>query len=89
MSQKQQLKDSEYHLSKRDVKKIVNAATNFRDRCMLKTFAQTAIRRFELGNLDIRMLPLRGSLFIFGRAKEARQGRSRRRRTCLEISVTC
>ncbi len=54
MSQKQQLKDSEYHLSRQDIKKIINAATSFRDRCIIKTLAQTAIRRFELANLDIR-----------------------------------
>ena len=51
---KQQLKDSEYHLSRQDVKKIINAAIHFRDRCILKTFAQTAVRRFELVNLDVR-----------------------------------
>ena len=54
MPQKPQLKDSEYHLSKHELRKLVNAAPSFRDRCILKTFAQTAIRRFELINLDIR-----------------------------------
>ena len=54
MAAKQQLKDSEYHLSRQDIKKIVNAPVRFRDRCILKTFAQTAIRRFELVNLDVR-----------------------------------
>lgn len=28
---KQQLKDSEYHLSRQDVKKVINAALHFRD----------------------------------------------------------
>jgi len=51
---KQQLKDSEYHLSRQDIKKVINAALHFRDRCILKTFAQTAMRRFELVNLDVR-----------------------------------
>ena len=54
MAQKPQLKDSEYHLSRHELKKLINAAVSFRDRCILKTFAQTAVRRFELINLDIR-----------------------------------
>jgi len=54
MPPKQQLKDSEYHLSSQEIKKIIHAASSFRDRCILKTFSQTAIRRFELANLDIR-----------------------------------
>lgn len=54
MAKKPQLKDSEYHLSKLELKKLIHAAPSFRDRCILKTFAQTGIRRFELVNLDIR-----------------------------------
>ena len=53
MPEKHQLKDPEYHLSTRAIKKIVHAAANFRDRYILKTFAQTAMRRFELAALDI------------------------------------
>ena len=56
MTKKQQLKDSEFHLSPTDIKKAINAAKTFRDRCIIKTLAQTAIRRFELANLDIRDL---------------------------------
>ena len=54
MPPKRQYKASEYHLSKQEVKKLMNASLEFRDRCVVKTFAQTAIRRFELQNLDIR-----------------------------------
>ena len=54
MSKTHQLKDSEYRLSRQDVKKVIHAATRFRSRCILKTFAQAAMRRFELTNLDIR-----------------------------------
>jgi len=53
MAQKQQLKDSEYHLSKREVLKLIHASHSFRDRCVVKTFGHTAIRRFELRDLDI------------------------------------
>ena len=51
---KNQLKNSEYHLSPGEIKKVINTAIGFRDRCILKTLAQTAIRRFELTNLDVR-----------------------------------
>lgn len=54
MSNKHQLKDSEYHLSPAETKKIVYAAKNFRDRCLLKTLAYTAIRRAELADLDVK-----------------------------------
>ena len=56
MTKKQQLKDSEFHLSPTDIKKAINAAKTFRDRCILKTFAQTGLRRFELASLDVRDL---------------------------------
>ena len=53
---------------------MINAAPNFRDRCILKTFAQTAIRRFELGNLDIRDLDFeRKRLYI----REGKGGKAR------------
>jgi len=54
MSRKQQLKNSEYHLSPAAIKKVVHAVEGFRDRCILKTLAQTAIRRSELTELDVR-----------------------------------
>lgn len=54
MSPKRQYKASEYHLSKTELKRLVNAPLEFRDRCVVKTFAQTAVRRFELQNLDVR-----------------------------------
>jgi integrase/recombinase XerD len=54
MAQRHQLKDSEYHLSPHHIKKMINAPERFRNRCIIKTFAQTGIRRFELANLDVR-----------------------------------
>ena len=74
MAQKQQLKDSEYHLSPRDIKKVINAPERFRDRCILKTFAQTAIRRFELANLDIRDVDFARKLFYI---REGKGGKGR------------
>lgn len=58
MSKKYQLKDSEFYLKPVELKKVVHAVSNFRDRCILKTFAQTGIRRAELAGLDIRDVDL-------------------------------
>lgn len=55
MSTSQQLKNSEYHLKPNEVKKVIYAPSlPYRDRCILKTLAQTAIRRAELAALDVR-----------------------------------
>jgi integrase len=53
-----QLKDSEFYLKPAALKKVVYGAESFRDRCILKTFAQTGIRRAELSSLDVRDLDL-------------------------------
>lgn len=58
MSKKYQLKDSEFYLKPSELKKVVHTVPNFRDRCILKTFAQTGIRRAELASLDIRDVDL-------------------------------
>ena len=59
MAQKYQLKDSEFYLKPAALRKLVYGAASFRDRCILKTFAQTGIRRTELASLDVRNLDLR------------------------------
>lgn len=48
-----QLKDSEYHLDLIQIRKLIQKAGTFRDACLIKTFAQTGIRRAELASLDI------------------------------------
>ena len=58
MAKKYQLKDSEFYLKPAAVKKVIYAADSFRDRCILKTLAQTGIRRAELASLDARDLDL-------------------------------
>ena len=58
MTQKYQLKDSEFYLKPAALKKVVYGAESFRDRCILKTFAQTGIRRTELASLDVRDLDI-------------------------------
>lgn len=58
MPRRPQLKDSEYHLTSAALRKVIYGTDSFRDRCILKTFAQTGIRRTELSNLDVGDLDL-------------------------------
>jgi integrase len=51
-----QLAASAYHLKPADVRKLLLAATNFRDRCLIKTLWWLGVRRRELIQLDIRDL---------------------------------
>lgn len=52
--QKQQLKDSEYTLTPRELKKLIGAAPNLRDQTLIKLLAVTGMRRFEVRDLDLR-----------------------------------
>lgn len=54
MYMKQQMKASAYHLKPAEVRKLVIATTNFRDRCILKTLYWLGLRRKELVDLDVR-----------------------------------
>jgi integrase len=58
MPRKHQLQDSEYHLNPAAIRKVIYGTESFRDRCILKTFAQTGIRRAELAALDVRDVDL-------------------------------
>lgn len=51
---KQQMKASAYHLKPAEVRKLVIATTNFRDRCIIKTLYWLGLRRKELVGLDVR-----------------------------------
>jgi integrase len=51
---KQQMKASAYHLKPADIKKLTIAASNFRDRCIVKTLYWVGLRRHELAALDVR-----------------------------------
>jgi len=53
---KHQLAASAYHLKPSDVRKLLLAAANFRDRCLIKTLSWLGVRRRELTQLDIRDL---------------------------------
>lgn len=58
MDKKFQLKDSEFYLKPAELKKVIYGCDSFRDRCILKTFVQTGIRRAELSAVDVRDLDL-------------------------------
>jgi integrase/recombinase XerD len=51
-----QLAASASHLKPSDVRKLLLAATNFRDRCLIKTLWWLGVRRRELIHLDVRDL---------------------------------
>jgi len=55
---KRQLRNSQFALKPAEVRKIVYACTNPRDRCLLATLAATGIRRAEAAALDVRDLDL-------------------------------
>ena len=74
MSMKKQLKSSEYCLGAEEIKKIIYAAANFRDRCLIKALAHTAIRRAELASLDIRDIDFERHLL---QIREGKGGKSR------------
>ena len=50
----QQMKASAYHLKPAEIKKLILATSNFRDRCMVKTLYWLGLRRQELVELDVR-----------------------------------
>ena len=54
MTMKQQMQSSAYPLKYADVRKLIVAAPNFRDRCVVKTLFWFGLRREELVELDIR-----------------------------------
>ena len=49
-----QLAASAYHLKPADLRKLLLTASNFRDRCLIKTLWWLGVRRSELINLDVR-----------------------------------
>ena len=53
---KHQLAASAYHIRPADLRKLLLAATNFRDRCLIKTLWWLGLRRSELIQLDVRDL---------------------------------
>jgi site-specific recombinase XerD len=51
---KQQMRASAYHLKPAEIKKLIIATDNFRDRCLVKALFWLGLRRHELCGLDVR-----------------------------------
>ena len=51
---REQMKASAYHLKLAEIKKLIFAAPNFRDRCLIKSLFWSGLRRKELVELDVR-----------------------------------
>lgn len=47
-------KPNEYYLQLEEIKRIINAANNLRDRLILKLLARTGMRRFELRDIRVQ-----------------------------------
>jgi integrase/recombinase XerD len=62
---KYQLPSAAYHLSYNEVQKLLFYTDSFRNRCILKTFFWTGIRREELVNLDIRDIDFKRKRITF------------------------
>jgi len=74
MTLKQQMQSSAYPLKYADVRKLIVAAPNFRDRCVVKTLFWFGLRREELAELDVRDID-------FGRGRvTVRLGKGRKTR---------
>jgi integrase len=74
MATKSQLKNSQYHLTPTEVKKVICAAKSFRDRCLIKAIAQTGMRRAETADVDVRDVDFDKNLVQIG---EGKGGKSR------------
>lgn len=74
MTAKSQLKNSEYHLTPAEIKKVIYAAKSFRDRSLIKTLAQTGMRRAEVANIDVRDIDFDKNLI---QIREGKGGKSR------------
>lgn len=70
---KQQMRASAYHLKPAEIKKLILATGNFRDRCIVKTLFWLGLRRKELCGLDIRDLDFdRKRVTVRGKGEKTR-----------------
>jgi integrase len=64
-----QLAASAYHLKPSDLQKLLLSASNFRDRCLLKTLWWLGVRRSELTTLDVRDVDVERKRVIIRKGK--------------------
>ena len=55
---RRQLRASQFALKPAEIRKLIYAAESPRDRCLIRTLAETGIRRAELAALDVRDVDL-------------------------------
>lgn len=65
-------KESAFRLSRREIERIVYAASSFRDRCILKLLWKTGIRRAEISGLNVRDADLSKKLLHVREGKGAK-----------------
>lgn len=85
---KQQLRDSEYYLSKRELKNLIGAAPNFRDRTLIKLMAVTGMRRFEVRDLELSDIDFRRRIIHIREGKGGKNETSPARLNSWPISGT-
>lgn len=64
-----QLKNGEYHLTVGQLEKLIRSASTTRDRVILRTLAETGLRRSEMVALQIEDVDLKGRLAVVRRGK--------------------
>jgi integrase len=70
---RQQMKDSAYTLKPAEIKKLIVAAGNFRDRCIIKSLWWFALRRHELVGLEIPHIDFdRKRVTVIGKGNKVR-----------------
>jgi integrase len=66
---KSQLSNAEYHLTMRQMQKIIESGGSFRDRVLLQMLAETGMRRAEIANQDIEDIRFTDRLLFIRRGK--------------------
>jgi integrase len=70
---RQQMRASAYHLKPAEIKKLIIATGNFRDRCIVKALFWLGLRRHELCGLDVRDIDFdRARVEVRGKGQKTR-----------------
>jgi integrase/recombinase XerD len=62
-------KDAEYHLTKRELERLISGAESERDRALITLFVETGIRRFEAAKLVTEDLDVKHGILIVRNGK--------------------
>lgn len=64
-----QLSNAEYHLTARQMARVIEAGRSFRDRALLRTLAETGMRRAEVASLNVEDIQWKERLLVVRRGK--------------------